>query len=156
MRRVEANTAGTIHRSLELRQVVRTRESLLGSSLTELAHTLSIGIGNEQMWTAEWCLLHDRGVAELLDESFTTLNRGVGNFRSFGRAEAGPATMFNAVDERDHAMDITEIDEGIAHIAAGLEINSKVDKVISAEADIIENGLEGHLGRMLEDHSVIQ
>lgn len=89
--------------------------------------------------------MHDRRIAELLDECLAALDGGVGNFGSLVRVEAGPEPTLDAVDEREHAVGIREVDEGVANIAARLEVDTKVHEVVSAKADVIEDVLEGHL-----------
>jgi len=145
MRRIQANAAGAVHGTLELRQVVRTRKGLLRARVAETTHGLSVSVGEEQARTAERSLLHDGRVAELLNKRLTALDGGIGDLSSLGRAKSNPGTTLDAVDERNHAADIGEVDEGIAHIATGLEVNAKVHEVVGTEADIVENGLERHL-----------
>lgn len=142
---VEADATSAIHRALKLGQIVRTREGLLGAGVAKLGHDLCVSVCEEETRTTEWSLLHDGGVAELLNKSLTTLDSGVGDLGGLGRTEADPATTLDAIDERDHAMNIGEVDEGVAYVAAGLEVNAKVHEVVSAEADIVEDGLERHL-----------
>lgn len=84
MGRVETNAAGTVHRTLKLRKVVRTRKGLLGASGAKLVGDVGIEVGEEEAGTAEGGLLHDRGVAELLHQSLATLDRGVRDFGSLG------------------------------------------------------------------------
>lgn len=141
MRRIETDATSAIHGSLKLGQVVRTRERLLCTGVAQLAHDLRVGVGEEETRTTERSLLHDRRVAELLDESLTTLDGGVGDLGILGRTEAIPATTLKTVDEGDHAVDIGEVDEGIAHIAARLEVDTKVQEVVGTKADVIEDGL---------------
>ena len=59
--------------------------------------------------------------------------------------EADPGATLETVDEGDHAVDIGEVDEGIANVAGGLEVDAKVHEVVSTEADIVEDGLQGQL-----------
>ena len=145
MRRVEAYTTSTINGSLKLGQVVRARKGLLGASVTKLAEDLSIRIGEEESRTTEGSLLHHGRVAKLLDKSLTTLDRGIGYLSSLGGTEADPATALNAIQKSNHAVDVSEVDEGVSHVAARLEVDAQVDKVESTEADIVEDRLERQL-----------
>ena len=145
MRRIEADATSAIHGSLQLGQVVGTRKLLLGTGVAQLGDDLGISISEEETRATERCLLHDGGVAELLDESLATLDGGVGDLGSLGGVKARPRTTLNAIDECNHAMNIGEVDEGIADIARGLEVDAEVDEVVGAEADIVEDCLERHL-----------
>jgi hypothetical protein len=58
---------------------------------------------------------------------------------------AKPATALDAVDESDHATDVGKVNEGIAYVAAGLEVDTEVHEVVGAEADLVEGGLERQL-----------
>jgi hypothetical protein len=145
MRRVQTNAASAVHRPLELGEVVRTREGLLSTRVAKPVEQVGIVVGQEQAWTAEGGLLHDRGVAELLDQSLTTLDGGVRDLSGLGRTVAKPATALDAVNESDHATDVGKVDEGIAHVAAGLEVDTEVHEVVGAEADLVEGGLERQL-----------
>lgn len=156
MRRVETNAAGAVHRTLKLRQVVRTREGLLSAGGAKLVAGIGIEVGKEEARTTEWCLLHDGRVAELLHQGLTTLDRGVRDLSSLGRAVGCPATTLDAVDEGDHATDVGEIDEGVAHVAARLEVNAEVEEVICAKADFVKNGLERHLGSSVQRYKTLE
>lgn len=143
--RIEADATSTIHGTLKLGKIVRTRKCLLGTGSAQLAHHLSVGEGEDQTWATVRSLLHDRRVAELLDKCLATLDGGVGNLGSLVRVEAGPEPTLDAVDEREHAVGIREVNEGVANVAARLEIDTKVHEVVSAKADVIEDVLKGHL-----------
>jgi hypothetical protein len=49
-------------------------------------------------------------------------------------------------------MNICEVDEGITNIAARLEIDTKVHKVIGTEALLIKDSLESQLQRLSAEH----
>lgn len=145
MGREQTYGARAVHGTLKLRQVVRTREGLLKSCRAKLASDLSVNVGDEQTRTTEWSLLHDGRVAELLNESLTTLDGGVGDLSSLGRSITNPATTLELVDEGDHTMDVGEVDEGITNVACRLEVDAQVHEVVGTEASIVEDSLESHL-----------
>ena len=86
--------------------------------------------------------MHDRGVAELLYQRLAALNRGIRDLCCLGGAIGSPAATLDAVDEGNHATDVSEVDEGIAHVAARLEVNAEVDEVVRTEADFVQEALE--------------
>jgi len=145
MRRVETDATGAVHRTLKLRQVVRTREGLLGASRSKLISSISVEVGEEETGSTEGRLLHDGRVAKLLHQSLATLDGSVGDLGSLGRTICSPGTTLEAVDEGDHATYVGEVDEGIAHVAAGLEVDAKVEEIVGAKADFVEDSLERHL-----------
>ena len=142
MRGVETNTASAVHRTLKLRQVVRTREGLLGASGTKLIRYFGVEVGEEKAGATEGSLLHYRRVAELLDQSFTALDCGIRYLSSLRRAVGGPTATLDTIDEGDHTTNICEVDEGIAYIAARLEVNAEVEEIVGAEANFVKNRLE--------------
>jgi len=114
----QTDGASTIHGALELGQVVGTRKGLLSAGGAKLAGGLSVDVGVEEARTTERSLLHHRRVAELLDESLTTLDGGIGNLSSLVGAISSPAATLDVVDESDHAVDVGEVDEGVADVAS--------------------------------------
>jgi hypothetical protein len=150
--REQANGASAVHRTLKLGQVVGSRKDLLGAGGSKLASDFRVHVGEEQTRTAEWSLLHDRGVAELLDECLTTLNGSVGDLSSLVGSVSRPAATLDVVDESNHTMNICEIDEGITDIATRLEIDAKVYEVVGTEALLIEDSFEGQLQRWSVKH----
>jgi hypothetical protein len=145
MRGEQADGASAIHGTLELGQIVGSWEGLLSAGGSKLTCGLGVDIREEETRTTEWSLLHDRRVAELLDESLTTLDGGVRDLGSLVGAVSEPAATLNVVDESDHSVDVGEVDEGVANIAARLEVNAKVHEVVGAKALLIEDSLEGRL-----------
>ncbi len=148
-RRVKAGATGTIHGTLKLGDVVRTRERLFGAGEANLIHHLSLGKGDDDTRAAERSLLHDRRVAELLNKRLASLNRRIRNLGGLVRVEAGPEAMFDAVEELDHAVGVGEVDEGITDVAARLEVYAKVEEVVCAEAGDVDHVLESHLSKGL-------
>lgn len=73
----QTDGASAVHGTLKLGEVIGTGEDLLGACRATLAVDLSIVGGDEETRTTEGSLLHDRRVAEFLDESLTTLDRSV-------------------------------------------------------------------------------
>lgn len=73
----QADGTSAVHGTLELRQVVGAWEGLLDTDRAKLASSLSVLVGEEETRAAERSLLHDRGVAELLDQCLATLDGGV-------------------------------------------------------------------------------
>jgi hypothetical protein len=141
MRRVEADATSGVHGALKLGEVVRTRECLLSTSLSQLVHHLGFDECVDEARTTERSLLHDGGVAELLDKSLTTLDCGVRDLSVLAGAEARPRATLQTIEQGDHAIGVGEVDEGIAHVAARLEIYAEVQEVVCAEADIVEDSL---------------
>jgi hypothetical protein len=152
MRGEEANGTSTIHGALKLGQIVGAREELLRAGVTKLLGDLSVDVREEQARTTERSLLHDGRVAELLNQSLTTLDSRVRDLSSLGGVEAFPAPTLDLVDEGDHAMDICEVDEGVTDVAARLEIYTKIDEVVGTEAGIVEDSLERHLHKESVKH----
>lgn len=114
----QTDGASTIHGALELGQVVGTREDLLGASGAKLAGDIRVDVSEEEARATERSLLHDRRVAELLDESLTTLDGGIGDLSSLVRAVSNPAATLDVVDEGDHAVDVGEVDEGVTDVTS--------------------------------------
>lgn len=122
-RRVKTSGTRRVHRALQLRDVVRTRKGLLSASKANLIHLLCRGVGDDETRAAERGLLHHRGVPELLNKSLAALDGRIRDFGSLVRLESWPETTLDAVDEHQHAVRVGKVDEGIAHVAAGVEIN---------------------------------
>lgn len=147
--RVQADATSTIHGTLKLGKVVGAREGLLGTGGAQLAHHLSVDERKDQSRATVWSLLHDGGVAKLLDKSLATLDGGIGDLGSLVGVEAGPESTLNTIDEGEHAIGVGEVDEGVANVAARLEVYAEVHEVVSAEADFVEDVLQGHLSKWL-------
>lgn len=142
---IETDATGAVHRTLKLGKIVGAREGLLGTGSAQLTHHLSVGDGEDQARATVRSLLHDRRVAELLDKCLAALDGGVGDLGGLLGVETGPESTLDAVNERQHAVGIGEVDEGVTNVAARLEVNAKVHEVVCAEADVIEDVLQGHL-----------
>lgn len=146
-RRVKTGATSTIHGALELGDVVGTRERLLGAGEANLIHHLSLGEGDDETRAAEWSLLHDRRVAELLNKCLTSLDSRIGNLGGLRGVEARPDAVFDAVDQHKHAVGVGEVDEGVSDVAARLEIDPEIDEVVCAEAGDVDDVLESHLSK---------
>lgn len=147
--RVQADATSAIHGTLKLGKVVGAREGLLGTGGAQLAHHLSVDEGKHQTRATVRSLLHDGRVAELLDKSLATLDGGIGDLGSLVGVETGPESALDTIDEGEHAIGVGEVDEGVANVAARLEVYAKVHEVVSAEADFVEDVLQGHLSKWL-------
>jgi hypothetical protein len=141
----QTDGAGAIHRTLKLGEVVWAREHLLGAGVAKLAGDLSVNVRVEETRATEGSLLHDGGVAELLDQSLTTLDGGVRDLGGLVGTITNPGATLDVVDQVDHAVDVGEVDEGITDVATGLEVNAKVHEVVGTKALLVEDGLEGQL-----------
>jgi len=141
---VKADATSAIHGTLKLGKVVGAGKRLLSTSNAKATHVPSVCNSDDETRATERRLLHDRGVAELLDQSLAALDSRIRNLSSLVRSETRPGTTLHAVNDSKHAVGISEVDEGIADIATRLEVDTEVQKVVSTEADVVEDVLERH------------
>lgn len=148
-RRIETSATSGVHGALELRDVVRTRKGLLGASEANLVHYLGFSEGDDKTRAAEWSLLHDRRVAELLNKRLASLDCRVRDLGGLVGVETGPEATLDAIDEHEHTVRIGKVDEGVANVAAGLEINPQIYEIVGAEAGDVDHVLQSHLSKKL-------
>lgn len=85
---------------------------------------------------------HDRGVAELCDESLPALNGGIGDLRGLAGVEADPRATIDVTDHFNQTCRIIEVDESITNVGLGMEVDAEVEEVICAEAIRVQDGLQ--------------
>jgi hypothetical protein len=141
----QTDGAGAVHGTLELGEVVWAREDLLNAGVPKLAGDLSVNVRVEETRATERSLLHDGRVAELLNQSLTTLDGGVRDLSGLVGTVTNPGATLDVIEQVGHAVDVGEVDEGIADVATGLEVNAKVHEVVGTKALLVEDGLEGQL-----------
>lgn len=142
--REEALVLSALNGPLQLGHVVRVRERLLASSEAEVL-VRHVIVGVEETGTTEWRLLHDRRIAELGGESVLALDGCIADLGALVGLVTDPAFAFNVVKNGKHAVDVGEVDKGIADIASSLEVNAEVNEVVGAEADVVKHLLQRQL-----------
>lgn len=141
----ETNGTSAIDGALILGPVVGVGELELNAGLTNVLDNPSLLLGDEKARAAVRGLLHNRGVAELLNKGLATLDGSIRQLGVLGGAVSRPATALDMLEHQKHTLDVAEVDEGIANVVSRLEVDAKVDKVVSAKADTIQESLESHL-----------
>lgn len=86
----------------------------------------------EKQWLVLIVFLHQTGVLESGNHRVLALNSSESYGADFLRVKAPPFLPLKVFDEGRDELGVQEIDETVANIALVLEINRKIEEVISA------------------------
>ena len=99
----------------------------------------------EYLWAERRVLKHDRAIAEFLNQTISTLDRGVRHFSDLLAVEPVPAVACSSIHGVDDVVRVFEVDESIADVAVVGEVDTKIHEVIFATTSLINNVLEHYL-----------
>lgn len=138
---VETDSLGVIETASELGRIVWTRKLALFADRSVVG-AVEVVDRVPQLWTKACKFLHDRAVAELLDEAVLALNGGVRNLEDLLRLVTSPSLADTSMEEGDDQLWADEVDKGIADVAVVGEVGTQVGEVEVATAGTVKHLLE--------------